>query len=446
MMKHILRSANLLLLLLGVTSSELLAQTINISAIIRPRFEVQYGYRVPPDSLSKVQPVISQRTRLNAAYNSERFSAFVSIQDARVWGDEVLAADIASIGLHEAWAQYNFSKKVGFRAGRMEFAYDNKRLLTNGEWPQQGRAYDAAVLKLAPFEGWKVDVAGSYNQQAIAILNDYYALNNYKTLDFLWVNKSKIDTVRQLKYNASAMLLADGVQKPDSTGINMRYTYGLNTSFDHTKWGLNFEVYGQSGKTRRVNQSGNITPDSFDVVKAYFFSVNPWLEVARNFQVGLAVDYMSGSNALDSAKGDVTHMFNPTYGANDRFYGKIDWFFNMPADTRNAGLIDNYLTLRYLYKKWNFALDYHYFLLQNKVEDVENPGQALDKSLGSELDIWAIRDITKDINVNTGVALFFPTRSMEYVKTTTFSQVGGPTVTGVYFWLQLTFKPVFFSK
>src|SRR5262249_22755143 len=161
------------------------------------------------------------------------------------------------------------------------------------------------------------------------------------------------DTISHYKYSASAILLADGVQKPDSTGINMRYTYGLNTSFDHSKWGLNFEVYGQNGETRRVNQSGNITPDSFDVVKAYFFSVNPWVEVAHNFQVGAAVDYMSGSNALDSTKGNVTHMFNPAYGANDRFYGKIDWFFNMPADTRNAGLIDNYLTLRYLFKKWN---------------------------------------------------------------------------------------------
>jgi len=449
MRKHLSSSVliGLLFLILQSLAFDSFGQSISISAIIRPRFEMQYGYRIPPDTLTKPQPVVSQRTRLNVAYNSERFSAFISLQDARVWGDETLAADVASFGLHEGWAQYNFTRNVGLKVGRMEFAYDNKRLLTNGEWPQQGRSYDAAVLKLAPAEGWHVDLAGSYNQQTIATLTSYYNLNNYKTLDFLWINKSKVDTVRRYKYSASAMFLADGLQKPDTSGIEMRYTYGVYFNLDHTWWGVTLEGYLQNGQTRTVNQSGNIVPDSFQTVNAYFFSANPWIEVFPAFQVGLAIDYLSGSNALDSAKGnEVTHMFNPAYGANDRFYGKIDWFFNMPTDTRNAGLIDNYLTLRYTYKKWLFGVDYHYYLLQNNVEDIENPGQALSKGLGTELDISAIRDITKDININSGVAIFFPTRSMEFVKTATFSQLGGPPITGVYAYLQLTFRPVFFSK
>ncbi len=227
--------------------------------------------------------------------------------------------------------------------------------------------------------------------------------------------------------------------------MQMRYTYGINGSYDHQHWGLNFEAYGQSGKTRTVNQSGIFIADSFQTVKAYFFSVNPWASLG-NFIIGAGTDYLSGSNALDTSNTDVTHMFNPQYGANDRFYGKIDLFFNMPADTRNAGLIDNYLTVHYLFRKWNFGVEGHYYLLEDKVEDIENPGQPLKKGLGTELDFSAVKDITKDVNINTGVAIFFPTRSMEFVKTTSFSQLGGPTVTGVYVYCMLTFKPVFFSK
>ena len=442
-MKHLLRISFLAFFPL-LFIQDLYAQTTTISAILRPRLEVQDGYKIPPDSGSTPQVLLSQRTRLNAAYTSERFSAFVSFQDARVWGDEVQAVDIASTGLHEGWAQYNFSKHVGIKAGRQEFKYDNKRLLTDGDWPQQGRSHDAAVLKIALDPGWKIDAAGSYNQQTQTFFGNFYALSNYKTLDFLWVNKSKSDS--NSTYSISAIGMGDGYQTPDTTGVNMRYTYGLNSSFDFYKWGINVEGYGQSGMTRTFNTNGNIIPDSFQTQKAYMFSVNPWVSPFKNFQVGVGVDYLSGSDGLDTVNTGVTNCFNPQYGAGDKFYGKIDIFVNIPTDTRNGGLVDGYLTLKYLYKNWNFSAAYHYFMLQNNVEDIENPGHALDKALGSELDFAAIKDITKEININTGIAFYLPTRSMEFVKAATFSHIGGPPITAVYFYLMLTFKPVFFSK
>ncbi|HEX3081518.1 MAG TPA: hypothetical protein VHQ04_13670, partial [Puia sp.] len=69
-----------LLLLMSLFLSEtekVNAQSVTISAILRPRVELQYGYKVPPDTASVPQLLFSQRTRLNAAYNSERFSAFL---------------------------------------------------------------------------------------------------------------------------------------------------------------------------------------------------------------------------------------------------------------------------------------------------------------------------------------------------------------------------------
>lgn len=432
------------------------AQSVTISAIIRPRAELEYGYKVPPDSLSDPQFLLSQRTRLNAAYNSPRFNAFLSLQDARIWGDEPQLSDVPSFGLHEGWVQYNFGKRVGLRVGRQEFKYDNKRLLTDGDWPQQGRAHDAAVLKIVCDNGWKVDAAGSFNQVANNFFGNFNSLSTYKTLDFLWVNKSKIDS--NYNYSVSAIGIADGLQSPDTTGLIMRYTYGINASYDHHKWGINLEAYGQNGKTRTINQSGNpVGSYSFQKVKAYMFSVNPWIAPIKNLQVGAGLDYLSGSDALDTANAidqnirypdlnGTTNCFDPAYGAGDKFYGKIDIFVNMPKDTRNGGLIDGYFYLKYDYKKWNLSATYHYFLLQNNVEDVENPGKALSKPLGSEIDFAVLKDITRDVNLNGGVAIYFPTRTMEFVKAAGFSQIGSPTITAVYVYLMLTFKPVFFNK
>ncbi len=429
-----------------ITSSafESMAQSINISAIIRPRFEVQYGYRFPPDTSSIPQILVSQRTRLNALYNDEHFSAFASLQDARIWGDEVIATDIASLGLHEAWGQYKFNKQIALRVGRQELVYDNKRLVTDGHWIQQGRAYDAAVLKIGFGTGWRIDAGGSYNQQTNNYFGTFYNLGNPKTLDFLWINKSNTDSL--FKYSISAMGLGDGYQTPDSTGVFMRYTYGLNTSFNHNFWGINLEGYRQSGKTRTINQSGNIVPDSFQTVKAYMFSVNPWIQPIKNLQIGVGLDYLSGSDALDTTHSGTTNMFNSQYGAAHRFYGKMDLFFNLPASTRNGGLADAYLNLKYNYKGWEFSPEFHYFSLQNNVEDVENPGVPLDKHLGSEIDIIVVKDLTKQVNLNTGFCMFFPTRTIEFTKTSTFSQIGGPTITGAWFYVMLTFKPVFFSN
>ncbi|MEO6169164.1 MAG: hypothetical protein ABIO46_10690, partial [Chitinophagales bacterium] len=141
-----------------------------------------------------------------------------------------------------------------------------------------------------------------------------------------------------------------------------------------------------------------------------------------------------------------TNMFNFQYGAAHRFYGKMDIFFNLPQGTRNAGLVDAYLNANYTYKKWDLNTEFHRFALQNQVEDVEDPGQPLDKFLGYELDFIVTKDLSKEVNINTGLGLLFPTRSLEFVKTATFSQLGSPTVTGVWFYVMLTFKPTFFLK
>ncbi len=427
--------------------SDAAGQSGFVSFMLRPRFEVQYGYRVPPDTNSVPQVLTTQRSRINAGYKSDRLEAYVSFQDVRTWGEQVLQSVSTSRlvqSLYEGWFQYHFTKNLSVKAGRQELKFDNNRIIGHTDWNQQARSFDALLLTWSFAPNWTVHAAGCYNQERQTLFGNYYNLANPKTIQFLRVNKSHSDSL--MNYSVSAMLLGDGYQTPDTSGVVTRWTPGFYASYKKGPWGLVLEGYLQRGKTRTVNQSGNIVPDSFQRVSAYMFSVNPSFDLTRNLRLTTGIDWLSGSDALDTSQAGTTRMFNNQYGNNHPFYGKIDLFFNLPADTRNGGLIDAYVMLTYLYKKWSIYLAYHYFQLNGIVEDAENRGQPLDKPLGSEIDLWAMKDITKDLSVNTGFSVFFPTRSMEFVKSTQFSQLGGPTITAYWFYLMITVRPTLFFK
>ncbi|MCS6990829.1 MAG: alginate export family protein [Chitinophagales bacterium] len=421
------------------------AQYGYLSGMLRNRFEVQHGYRVPPDTNSVAQVIMMQRTRFNAGFQSDRWGAYISLQDVRTWGDQVLQTQKATLGLYEGWFQYHFKKNFSVKAGRQELLYDNNRIMGHTDWNMQARTVDALKLRWVPAANWQVELVGSYNQERQNLYGNYYGLANPKTLDILWINRTFKDSLRS--YSWSLMILGDGWQTDDTTGVRMRWTPGTYFQYRQGKWGLVCEFYLQRGHTLAVNpKSGLLIPDSFEVVKAYMFSVNPSFALTPNLMLTLGVDWLSGSNNLDSTQRGITKLFNNQFGNNHPFYGKIDLFFNLPFDTRRGGLIDVYAQLSPRYKGWTFNAAFHYFSLNGKVEDAENPGQPLDKPLGTEIDLWVVKNITPEINLNSGFCLFFPTRSMEFVKSTQFSQLGGPPVTGYWFYFMVTFQPLFFSS
>lgn len=425
-------------------AAEVLAQQGYVSGMLRNRFEVQYGYRVPPDTGSVPQVVMMQRTRLAAGYVSDRWSARINMQDVRTWGDQLLQTQRASFGLYEGWFQYNFLKNLMVRGGRQELLFDNNRILGHTDWNMQARSFDALRMRWSPWRSWTVELVGAYNQDRQKLYGNFYELANPKTLNVLWINRNVEDTMRS--YSWSVVVLADGWQTPDTTGVNVRWTPGTYLRYNQGRFNLVLEGYLQRGLTRAVNQSGNIIPDSFQTVKAYMFSINPSFNLGRSLSLSAGLDWLSGSDALDTTQRGMTRMFNNQFGNNHPFYGKIDLFFNLPADTRNGGLIDAYLQLSQRWKGFVINAAAHYFSLNGVVEDAENRGQALDKPLGWEADLWVVKNLTSDINLNSGFCMFFPTRSMEFVKSNQFSQLGGPRITAYWFYIMLTVQPTFFSS
>jgi hypothetical protein len=115
-----------------------------VSAEYRVRGEANNGYRTLPTTSSETAFYVSQRTRLNLKYNSEKYTAFFSLQDVRVWGQADYAiksgiqANSYSLDISQAWFDWKFAKSWKLRTGRQAWIYDDGRILASRNWNQYG--------------------------------------------------------------------------------------------------------------------------------------------------------------------------------------------------------------------------------------------------------------------------------------------------------------------
>ena len=394
----------------------------SLSAELRPRLEFRDGYRTLPTEDSKPAAFVSQRSRLITSYTAKKFSLKVSLQDVRTWGDEGQTQNVPSLALHEAYGQVQFSDKSMLRIGRQELVYDDERLLGNSSWGQAARSHDAALFRFTN-SGFSVDAAAAFNQTAQNLEGTYYALNNYKVLGFVRAGKT-VDN----KYKAYGLFITDGFQGTDSTkSMYMRYTYGTTGEYDVHDFVLKGMFYGQSG-----NDPTN------HGISAYMFSLQGYYLV-KSFTGGIGVDFLSGNDGTDDAD-DKVKVFNTLYATNHPLYGHIDYFENIAPDTKNGGLMDGYVKLKYSFKKVGAYLDYHYFALSGKVADPENADEAISSYLGSEIDLWLNYKIIDGLEFRPGFSTMMATESMDVIKG------GNKELNGMWAYLQLTFNPTIFKS
>ena len=373
---------------------------ISIEGMFRPRTEFRNGYRQLRTPATEPSFFISQRTRLKAGYKSKKYGLSISAQDVRVWGEVEQLQDNANINVHEVYGELFFYPKLTLRAGRQELVYDNHRLLGNVNWTQQGRSHDALRLRFKDEDTeLSADVGLAYNQEGENILNNDFTLNNYKTLAYFWLHKT------YGAFQFSALTLSDGFQtQPDL--IKFRYTYGTQINYSTGSLLLTGEAYGQSGDDANRND-----------ISAYMwaFSTNyRW----QNFQLTVGYDYLSGGGAED--KNPQRKSFNTLYATNHKFYGTMDYFLNIPADTRNGGLQDLYLSARYNFSDlMDIKLDIHHFALEDNIQSPNNPARILDKRLGLEFDNHFSYRFAEDVSIQFGYSLLLPNSALEIIQNKT---------------------------
>ncbi|MEX2603652.1 MAG: alginate export family protein [Gracilimonas sp.] len=388
-----------LIIILGFTFMPIMSYSqVNLTAEFRPRTELRDGYRILNTSESDPAFFTSQRTRLNFMYAGNSYQLKISGQDVRTWGEVNQLDDTPNVNIHEAWAQLDLSELLKVKLGRQELVYDDQRLLGSVNWAQQGRSHDALLLKYQdPSSTFKVDLGAAYNQEGEKLQGNNYTLSNYKILSYLWLNNDfgALDI--------SGLMLTDGFEIP-SDEVKFRYTFGTHINYVvsdnlNTSGTLYFQKGDDAART-------NISAFMVAAKASYIFSP---------FIITAGIDYLSGGEVGDSDPSQ--KAFNTLYATNHKFYGHMDYFLNIPNETRNSGLRDIYAGVNYIASdKVSMNLTYHHFSSANQIPDPNNTALNLDRSLASEIDFSVIHTFTDEIKFQVGYSLLFSDTTLERIQ------------------------------
>ena len=422
-----------------VLASDIFAQTVNISAEIRPRFEYRHGYKTLFPDNANPATFISQRTRLNGFFANQNFKAYVSLQDVRVWGDvkQLNTSDVNGFSVHQAWGQYFFSDVVSLKLGRQEIIYDDHRIFGSVGWAQQARSHDAAILGLKFAEKHKIDVGVAYNAMKESLVRDNYTNMNYKAMQFVHYHVDFNNSGLSILFLNNGMAYdADTTEAIYDEKVAYSQTVGGRFSHKAEKVKFNVAAYFQTGKNAANND-----------LAAMYFGGDVSFYLIDNFSFGLGGEYLSGTATKDQGVADKTDQsFTPFYGTNHKFNGWMDYFY-VGSPAGNVGLIDIYVPLKYTYEKLTFALIPHYFMSAATVSIMDNGiMEDLSSGLGTEVDFAITYAAAKNVSIAAGYSQMFATETMRAVKQPEHFEGDNYKNTNSWAWVMVTFKPTFFSK
>ncbi len=442
-MKTLIKKGAVITAILTSTVSFLNAQ-VSLSGEIRPRFEYRHGFGAPADTLQKSAQFLQQRTRLNFGYKTEKVKVGIIVQDVRVWGSQAQlnTYDVNTYGLHEAWAEYNFTKKISMKLGRQELSYDDQRIMGAVDWAQQARSHDAFVLKFSD-STFNAHVGIAYNQDAVTAAGVPSTLGTYKEMQYLWLNK-------QIKaLSVSVLALNVGKQSTVSTN-STRYVTTAGTRIEYkTKplfIGANF--YYQIGDEMGAYSSKK-APRKVSAMNA---AVDVAYTLKEKFTFGLGYEYLSGQSQTDTttAYNDVNHAFNPVFGTNHKFNGYMDYYY-VGNHSNTVGLHDIIVRLKYKAEKWNVALDFHKFMTAAAVYDPKESAKtssivAKNNSLGSEIDLTFGYKLKEGVAVTAGYSHYLTSETLAFIKGVKDYKADGRTdQISNWAYVMISFKPNFLN-
>ncbi len=470
------------LIILGIlllSSTNLYAQ-FSISGEFRMRGEYRDGYMSLRDS-SKIPYVdILGRARLIFDYKTEKITTRFSLYDAFVFGQNYYSSDTISkntVNIFEAWFQYNFTKSFGLKVGRMEVSYDDERIFGLSNWSMWGATHDIVIAqyeqKSRGYWG-NFGLAANNIAPASAYMNSYNMRNNYKYLGFFYGNFKLFDNKLTITYTE----VLDAFQKNNITSTKIKTTYdtlfirnehdsiigttvlpnvtkttsteefpntlyarttfGATVGLNLAKWSFFVNGFYQYGKIR---DSRNLT--------AYFYTLWAAFQPVKQFKIQAGWEQLSGNNYADTSalKTKVTG-FSTLYGTSHRAYGYMDLFNSMVKDNASPGLNDLYARATvYFNEKMSLEATYRWFSIPygylgvTPTKKGQLPYTAVNKSLGSEIDLMYVYKPAPNLEINAAYCFFLPTSTME-----TLNKVAvGTSKFAQYAYIMVTYKPNFFS-
>lgn len=337
--------------------------TLTFGLDMRTRFEARHGYKSIPTSDTAAAFEINQRTRFNVDYKSQKLDVFLSLQDARVWGQQdpregqtgtsttVTQTSTFPLYFFEAYAEPHFGDKWSLRIGRQRVIYDNQRLFAENNWRLPGNSHDAIRLIYNNKINFTNELLFSFGQSGENLFTTKYQplVPNYKNLLVDYLNWKLSD-----KFTLTTINTMDGYQSSNPAKYSttyQRFTLGGRLEFATYHWYLTFSGYQQIGK----DSSGK-------KLSAYY--MQPEIKYTTghaSFRLGM--EYMSGSDSSTHPTKD--YSFVPLYGVAHSFMGNLD-IFDVPGDFNNAGMINPYFHFQYLTDKVTLRIENHLFFSQSQ--------------------------------------------------------------------------------
>ncbi|MCG8477016.1 MAG: alginate export family protein [Cytophagales bacterium] len=418
-----------------------LAQKIKIDAQIRPRAELRHGVKT---LVNEEQPAVfgvTQRSRINFWYHSDKIKIGLSVQDVRTWGDtqQAVLNDGAKTTIAQAWAQVFFHENFSLKLGRQPISYDDERIFGALDWANQGRFHDAGVFRYAK-GNLTLDAGAAFNQKDgnfglptnNGIIDNYYTTANYKYMQYVWLHEDWEGLKLSLLFlNTGYQAVKANGTIPTDTTTAFTQTYGAYLDKKFGDLDVNGSFYIQSGHDRVVENGLWVRRR----VNAYLWAI--WLKYnfSDRFNVYLGSDYLSGTNLNDNETKNKS--FNPSFGTNHKFYGLMDYFYAGSAH-RNVGLWDAHLGLGYKFSaKFKMNLIYHNYTSAAKLYRAVG-GDKEDRDLGSEFDLTFVYKPAKAVTVVGGYSQMFASKAMELLKG------GDSDVSQNWAWLQININPTIF--
>ena len=427
-----------------------LSAQLTLNGEYRPRTEFDHGFGTLQTQQNQMFGLnTSQRARMGLFYKAEKFNFGLQIQDVRNWGatSQLAKNDGGTTTIHQAWGEVLFGENVKMKLGRQELVYDDSRILGNVNWAQQARSHDLALFKYEVKNGIKVHFGLAVNQvQTMA----YNTPKNYKSMQFLWINKSFGDL------KLSFLALNNGVDDVvlNNANPNPMTTYsqivGFRPIYKMGKFTFSANVYYQMGKSTATYYDKDDKKDAHVGMAAYNFRIDAAYKVSDNLKATVGFEMLSGNSETDTTydNSKSNNAFSPLYGTNHKFNGWMDYFY-VGNHGNTVGLNDMFLMLDYKKDKLLAGAHFHYFMAN---ADVLDQGEfvktgkytAMSSGLGMELDTYVGYKYSKGLTFKVGVSAMFDSETLRTVKATaTTTPDSGASNYGA--WIMMVMKPTFLN-
>ncbi len=358
------------------------------------------------------------RTRLNISVKTESNGlAFIQIQDSRKFGEETStlfdgSADM--LDFHQAYLLVNqvAGRPLSVKVGRMELAYANQRIIGAVGWHNVARSFDGVVttyklnnIGIDAFLMTEIEEKTVVKSISLSVdtsttpwgVTETTTYANPKDFRGVWLTSN-------WKFGSGAGTRVDAyfLNNYNNEGDDLnRNTMGIFSKGAYQLGGLKFtqeiDFALQSG-----TQSGNID------ISATLIGVRVSVELTNlpfKHAIGIGFDLVSG----DDPATDQYEAFNTLYATNHKYYGFMDYFINIPAHTKTAGLQDIIPTVSVaLLKNLQAKLDYHIFSTAQEVSG--------ETAIGTELDLTVTYGFRKGIKLVGGYSSFTPDKVFESWK------------------------------